>query len=91
MIDFIHGALEFIGLATVVTFIVIVLRALWRVKDRFFHKHSYRVSTIASTEDAGREHWTIYLKCEICDKEKRIAFWNDGLRLYIRDILEDKK
>lgn len=91
MIDFIHEALEFIGLATVVTFIVIVLRALWRVKDRFFHKHSYRVTTVGSMHVDGREHWTVHLKCEICGKEKRIAFWNDELRLYTRSILEDKK
>lgn len=91
MTNFIHGALEFIGLATVATFTFIVLRVLWNVKDRFFHKHSYQVQAVGSTQVDGREHWTVYLKCEICGKQKRIAFWNDKLRLYTRDVLEDER
>lgn len=91
MTNFIHGALEFIGLATVATFTFIILRVLWSAKDRFFHKHSYQVKAVGSTRVDGREHWTVYLKCEICGKEKRIAFWNDKLKLYTRDVLEDKR
>jgi hypothetical protein len=91
MTNFIHGALEFIGLATVATFIFIVLRVLWEAKDRFFHKHSYQVGIVRSTQVDGREHWTVYLKCELCGKEKRIAFYNDKLRLYTRDVMEDKR
>lgn len=91
MTNFIHGALEFIGLATVATFTFVVLRVLWSAKDRFFHKHSYQVTAVRSMQDDGREHWTVYLKCEICGKEKRIEFWNDKLRLYTRDISEDKQ
>jgi hypothetical protein len=89
-IHLISKILEIIGAGTICIVIYFLIQLWWEKWGQFwfkFHKHSFKVHHIWRIDDKERgcEKWDLYCKCEKCGKFKQITFWNDGIKLEVKD------
>lgn len=82
--------LMLVGALTVGVVIFLLFMLWWENWGRYwfkFHKHTYQVNHIwrIDSKERGCEQWDICFKCEKCGKDKHITFWNDGIKLEVKD------
>lgn len=86
MVDYIRNFFTLVGMGTVGIAIYFLCLLWWDKWGQYwfrFHKHLYHVHSIWQINDTERgcEKWSICFKCEKCNKEKEISFWNDKIKL----------
>ena len=89
-INLISKLLEIVGAGTIFIVIYFLVELWWEKWGQFwfkFHKHSFKVHHIWRIDDKERgcEKWDLHCKCEKCGKFKQITFWNDGIKLEVKD------